>query len=893
MDFSSNLKRIKSHMASSWTVDPCAGLVPIEDEERHLTFLEQICHGDIERATLLISSGFSFGKASRSRRWNRYLQRHYAISASYGHHHLPPGAALLQQYGQSSGGRTRPFLLGDLRSHPGWNRAYAYPHPMVRKVRGSFRKDKSLTSSMSMPAITAQTLPPLYHNYHHGNVVSTAELRSLQRSAIEIGPPSSRQRVAGRNEIKARWIALTESLSEALDRARQYHRCIVKSDDVTTKQPLPNKPKLNNLIDMVSSAASLPPFEGGASTVVSSSMASDSEYVEKTTQVLSSTAMFINVGRDVLATVHDALHFQIGNFEDAIGPNHGVIRNVVSLDALRKAEKNVQECPVEIEEGKVLAQVLKESESWEEKERSSGKEVDLEMARQLLTEGMKLAVPLQSVARLKHKVKIADETRKVIRQWKKAYKSGEKFSLQFVRNLHDRSSKNGISFVEATELSEFYKYAKNWIRLATEATESTCTLEDIEKLLDAKKKMSLNCLDTLVDQLFTKLNLAKEWIRQFTAQVPCLNDLHCKTGGVPEPNEILFCWLASIRASLFSHQSASLRALLTSGEAIPVLMPPLQLLRTEIDAANLTLRIRSDLATRAASEKQLHDYQKKGELLRNKLPLPEKVRERWKLEHEEELTAALHSTVEWLKECNKIFGDDSKNHRISITQIQSLYEKGTSVVGNISTELAAVQKILSTAKNWLVTHKDLLVQCGIKLDKTKFELPSKQDKCAPTLATINSALTDCADFSPDLLEIYALRSLRNRIVKWQDRVQIICPIRQSKRRSKANSKPQFEELEGLLKEAEKSLPMVNLSSSLDRLNSQNEYIQSWRMNIRCDFSGKFIFHLNSRNSFLVVLYTCMTAIFQFGGLIMKTMLVIHITYLRSILLVPDAYGLNI
>lgn len=156
---------------------------------------------------------------------------------------------------------------------------------------------------------------------------------------------------------------------------------------------------------------------------------------------------------------------------------------------------------------------------------------------------------------------------------------------------------------------------------------------------------------------------------------------------------------------------------------------------------------------------------------------------------------------------------------------------------NFGPSSGKMARILGQAETWYEEFGDLLSRCGItasvasaSTDTTPARLAAPEEvKAAVESAESNVSL--------DLDEARALRDLRERILKWQERVAMACPKR-SKRVGKGKREEERYTVDDLLSLIDESTSLpIKTDEDVERLRQQLHNVHEWRSEARSELSN--------------------------------------------------------
>ena len=192
---------------------------------------------------------------------------------------------------------------------------------------------------------------------------------------------------------------------------------------------------------------------------------------------------------------------------------------------------------------------------------------------------------------------------------------------------------------EVQEIVDYHRLAEEWIDRANIAIRSKISLDELKNLIQRGEEMSLD-LSEFVDKLKTRVRIADDWLEALDEIIPFKDD-GCTS---------LEIW-QYLETSLKNGIPNGLYELSSEGNRIPVDVVAVKLLQLALDAKNWTSKALKWIPDTAESKKgklcDLREHLDKVSSLRDKLPLPEIEREKWKPAGESELAAIIVAADSW------------------------------------------------------------------------------------------------------------------------------------------------------------------------------------------------------------------------------------------------------
>lgn len=166
---------------------------------------------------------------------------------------------------------------------------------------------------------------------------------------------------------------------------------------------------------------------------------------------------------------------------------------------------------------------------------------------------------------------------------------------------------------------------------------------------------------------------------------------------------------------------------------------------------------------------------------------------------------------------------------------------------NLGSAFGKVTRILARAEEWLQDHRVVLAACGNKAVNSEIK-STDNDATKPkpfslSLTQLNAAIDAASDLPCDLDDVNELRAMVDKFQYWTDQASLVVPKRQTKRNTRGKcaktgdvkSKHSLQELIDLIEEA--SLLPNDINEDVDRLKTQLNDVQSWRLQAQCDLRG--------------------------------------------------------
>ncbi len=393
--------------------------------------------------------------------------------------------------------------------------------------------------------------------------------------------------------------------------------------------PDDKKPLLSTLLIFVGKAYELPTPEKCFGT--------HHVMIEEVSNTIISILNHVKTAQNVHAKIRDKL------FNDA--------EEGINSDNLLKFLETEYRClPIRLEEVEKLYEFQDVVVEWESRliQVLSVAEEDLEdvrmvnylgVAENMQYEARSHGYRSKALVQLTGRINKAYDLRDKILKWKCSGVNRKMTTIRTVAGFVKEAKRIKLFSPEVQEIVDYYRLAEEWIDRANIAIRSKVSLDELKNLIQRGEEMSLD-LSEFVDKLKTRVRIADDWLEALDEIIPFKDD-GCTS---------LEIW-QNLETSLKNGVHNGLYELSSEGNRIPVDVVAVKLLQLALDAKNWTTKALKWIPDTAESKKgklcDLREHLEKVSSLRDKLPLPEIEREKWKPAGESELTAIILAADSW------------------------------------------------------------------------------------------------------------------------------------------------------------------------------------------------------------------------------------------------------
>lgn len=263
----------------------------------------------------------------------------------------------------------------------------------------------------------------------------------------------------------------------------------------------------------------------------------------------------------------------------------------------------------------------------------------LRIAEEMQYEARSHGYKSKALVQLTNRINKAYDLRERILRWKCAGTQGKTTTIRTVSGFVKEAKRIKLFSPEVLEILEYHRLAEEWIDRANIAIRSKISLQELKNLIQRGEEMTLD-LSEYIDKLKTRVRIADEWLESLDEIVP-FQQKECSS---------LEIW-HNLETSLKNGSHSGLHDLSNEGNRIPVNVTAVKLLQLAFDAKNWTTKALKWIPDSPDSKKgklsDLREHLAKVSSLREKLPLPEMERQRWKPAGECELTAIIVTADSW------------------------------------------------------------------------------------------------------------------------------------------------------------------------------------------------------------------------------------------------------
>ena len=260
-----------------------------------------------------------------------------------------------------------------------------------------------------------------------------------------------------------------------------------------------------------------------------------------------------------------------------------------------------------------------------------------EMQHEARSHGYRSKALVQLTARINKAYDLRDR----ILKWKCAGIHGKMTTIRTLSGFVKEAKRTKLFSPEVLEIYECHRLAEEWIDRANIAIRSKISLLELKNLIQRGEEMSLD-LSEYIDKLKTRVRIADDWLEALDEIVPFKNNSYSS----------LEIW-HKLEASLQNGNHNGLHDLSSEGNRIPVDIVAVKLLQLALDAKNWTTKALKWIPDNVDSKKgklsDLREHLDKVSSLREKLPLPEIDKKRWKPISECELSAIIVAADSWME----------------------------------------------------------------------------------------------------------------------------------------------------------------------------------------------------------------------------------------------------
>ena len=392
--------------------------------------------------------------------------------------------------------------------------------------------------------------------------------------------------------------------------------------------PDDKKPLISTLLTFVGKAYELPAPEKCFGT--------HHVMIEEVSNTIISILKHVKTAQNVHAKIRDKL------FNDAE-------EGINSDDLLKFLETEYGRLPIRLEEvdklykfrgvvvewEKRLIQVLSAAEDLEHESMVNYLTIAENMQQEARSHGYKSKALVQLTSRINKAYELRDK----ILKWKSAGVNRKRMTIRTLAGFVKEAKRIKFFSPEVQEIVDYHRLAEEWIDRANIAIRSKISLDELKNLIQRGEEMSLD-LSEYVDKLKTRVRIADDWLEALDEIIPFKDD-ECTS---------LEIW-QYLETSLKNGIPHGLYELSSEGNRIPVDVVAVKLLQLALDAKNWTSKALKWIPDTAESKKgklcDLREHLEKVSSLRDKLPLPEIEREKWKPAGESELAAIIVAADSW------------------------------------------------------------------------------------------------------------------------------------------------------------------------------------------------------------------------------------------------------
>ena len=262
-------------------------------------------------------------------------------------------------------------------------------------------------------------------------------------------------------------------------------------------------------------------------------------------------------------------------------------------------------------------------------------------------------------------------------------------------------------------------------------------------------------------------------------------------------------WIERVREAMNSEEEATLKrleGLLVEADDIPVNMDEHQLLLCEIKARKWTAEVQKTLKKNDCRVNVLKNLLDEFESIREAMPLDSRAKKNYSLEEEVQLRTIVERVDSWRATVKRAM---HSKRGTTLAKFQILVDEVSDIPVNLQAEVRPIESILKKAAEWREIYADLITVClAVNANNTNTlssttssdESIETKEKMAVAFTTLEACIASGEKVNALLEEMESLKALLNSGKAWLEKLDLLCPKRQTKRTSSKSSKPSEAEI---------------------------------------------------------------------------------------------------